>query len=147
MISTRHFSTSAGLSVALALCMLSNHADAEPETDGQAQAAAQLRSAVMCEDTPASLNPWGKDCSRQVAKQWKDCSSASKGRAGAMHDCLGFKRPPPASWQGSKRRVVNGRTLYMAASAIFDERDVERLHVEEQGGEHRAFVRRGQPNG
>jgi len=222
--STRCASMNLRLVITSSLVFLTWH---DPAHARNPQARAQFQAASMCLDVPPSLNPWGKECAAQVATRWAACSESSKARVGALHDCLGFKRPLPlsaidarkaqalrkatldfcssvpsqvktmdrcrdelaerfewcgppyitheisddafmgclglparllqppsvktlascqahdikahfsatvahvATWPGSKARAVSGKTLYVAASPIFDERDAQTLRLEE----------------
>jgi hypothetical protein len=66
-------------------------ARANPKSD---RAKAMLGAADECQRMPPSLNPWGAKCEAEVASRWAGCEKSRKEGVAALHDCLGFKRPP-----------------------------------------------------
>ena len=118
---------------------------------------------------PPSINTIGDRCKEECSDRVERCGGPAithEINTDAFARCLGFDMPPPpppaktlascetpnirvrlsataahaATWPGSKPHTVNGKTLYVAASAVFDERDVEKLQLEQQDTERRAWI-------
>lgn len=65
---------------------------------------------------PPSLNPWGAACTTQVATRWSACAKKDEAVA-ALHDCLGFKRPPPLAGEAAlKAQALRTWSLEMCTS-------------------------------
>jgi hypothetical protein len=82
---------------------------------GGGDSLASIFAATECANMPASLNPWGKRCAKEVAKRWSACDEAHRDHPAALLDCLGFKRPPPAT-QGFQESMLRKWALDECAS-------------------------------
>jgi hypothetical protein len=102
----------------------------------------------QCESLPASVNSMGARCKDEVAARFERCGPPSLTKEitnEALMDCLGFDLPPPAPppkrlASCERPRIRAKMSVSAGGKVIIDERDVDRLRLEDVGGERRALV-------
>jgi len=102
----------------------------------------------QCKSLPPPANSMGPRCETEVAERFERCgplSIAKEITTKAAMDCLGFDVPPPPPppkvlTSCERPRIRAKLSVSAAGKIILDERDVDRLRLEDDGGERRAGV-------